>query len=177
MKVIAKLNYLRIAPRKVRLLADLIRGKKVKEARTLLDFSLKKGREPLKKLLEQAVANARNNFQLEEEGLWVSEIKVDEGPKLKRWRARARGRAAEIQKKTCHVTLVLSGETTTPPPRPPMPSARAPKKRRGAKPKEKVPEKEVKEEKPKPEVPKPEKEIVPTKAPVSRKRIFRRKAF
>jgi len=165
MEVKATLKYLRIAPRKVRLLANLIRGKKVKEARNLLSFSLKRGSQPLVKLLEGAIANARHNFQLEEEGLWISEVKVDEGPKLKRWRARARGRAAEIQKKTCHVNLVLSGE----------------KKRKVKGPQEKkVAEKEgVLEEKPKikTEAPKPEREIAPTKAPVGGKRIFRRKAF
>ncbi len=165
MEVKAALKYLRIAPRKVRLLTDLIRGKKVEEARTLLNFSLKRGSQPLKKLLEGAIANARHNFQLEEKGLWISEIKVDEGPKLKRWRARARGRAAEIQKKTSHVSLILSGD----------------KKRRVVVPgKKKVAEKEkVPEEKPKikTEAPKPEREIIPTKAPGARKRIFRRKAF
>ena len=165
MEVTAKLKYLRIAPRKVRLLADLIRGKKVSEARTLLNFSLKKGKEPLKKLLDGAIASARHNFQLEEGDLRISEIKVDEGPKLKRWRARARGRAAEIQKKTSHITLILSGEE---------------KKRKREKPKEKVLEREeITKEKPKlkPEAPKPEKEITPTKIPFGRKRIFRRKAF
>ncbi len=165
MEVKANLKYLRIAPRKVRLLADLIRGKKIERARTLLKFSLKRGSQPLIKLLEGAIANARHNFQLEEKGLWISEIKVDEGPKLKRWRARARGRAAEIQKKTCHVSLILSGE----------------EKRRAAEPeKKKVAEKkEIPEEKPKikAEAPKPEREIVPTKAPGRGKRIFRRKAF
>lgn len=165
MKITAKLNYLRIAPRKVRLLADLIRGKKVSQARAILDFSLKKGARPLKKLLESGVANAKNNFQLAEEDLWLSEIKVDEGPKLKRWRARARGRAAEIQKKTSHLTLVLSGEK---------------KKARVKKPKEKLAEKEeIKKRKAKAKAgaPKPEKEIAPTKAPRQQKKIFRRKAF
>jgi len=110
MKVTAKINYLRIAPRKVRLVADLIRGKSIKKSRSLLDFSLKKGAIPLRKLLNDSVTNAKNNFQLDEETLVLSEIKVDEGPKLKRWRARSRGRAAEIQKKSCHVTLILEGK-------------------------------------------------------------------
>ena len=109
MEVTAKINYLRIAPRKVRLVADLIRGKSIEKARSLLDFSLKKGAVPLRKLLNDSVTNAKNNFQLDEETLVLSEIKVDEGPKLKRWRARARGRAAEIQKKSCHVTIILKG--------------------------------------------------------------------
>ena len=108
MEITAKLNYLRIAPRKMRLLVDLIRGEKIEKAITLLDFSIKKGSGPLKKVLEQAVANAENNFQLEKSSLYISKITIDEGPKLKRWRARARGRAARIEKKTSHVTLVLS---------------------------------------------------------------------
>ena len=97
MKITAKLNYLRIAPRKMRLLVDLIRGEKIEKAITLLDFSIKKGSNPLKKVLEQAVANAENNFQLEKSSLYISKITIDEGPKLKRWRARARGLAAWIR--------------------------------------------------------------------------------
>jgi len=108
MKVNAKLRYLRIAPRKVRLVADLIRGKKAQDALILLDFCLKRAALPLKKLLQSALANAKNNFQLDEKNLWISEIRVDEAPKLKRWRARARGRAMQIQKKASHITLVLS---------------------------------------------------------------------
>ena len=111
MKASAKLNYIRIAPRKMRLLADLVRGKKVDRAMVLLDFNLKKGGEPLKKLLGQAMANAKNNSesgkQLDGSLLYVSKITVDEGPKLKRWRARARGRAARIHKKTSHITVIL----------------------------------------------------------------------
>jgi len=107
MKVTSKLNYLRIAPRKVRLVTDLIRGKDAREAETLLDFTFKKAGQPLKKLLNSALANAKNNFKLEAKNLFISEIFVNEGPKLKRWRARARGRAAEIQRKTSHITLIL----------------------------------------------------------------------
>ena len=107
MEVKASLNYLRIAPRKVRLVADLIRGKKVEEAQNILNFIVKKANQPLIKLLRSAVANAKNNFQLDESNLYISKLTVDEGPKLKRWRPRARGSAAEIQKKTSHITLVL----------------------------------------------------------------------
>jgi len=107
MSVVAKLNYLRIAPRKVRLLADLIRGKSVEKAQTILSFTVKKSTIPLLKLLNQAVANAQNNFQLDAGNLYISKITVDEGPKHKRWRPRARGQAYEIQKKTSHITLVL----------------------------------------------------------------------
>jgi large subunit ribosomal protein L22 len=110
MQIIAKLKNLRIAPRKVRLLANLIRGKNLNEAQSLLTFSFKKAVMPMKKLLDQALANAENNFQLDADTLYISEIKVDEGQKIKRWRARAKGRAAAIQKKRSHITVVLGGE-------------------------------------------------------------------
>ena len=110
MSVIAKLRYLRIAPLKVRLVVDLIRGKSVEEAQTILRFTIKKAAQPILKLLKSAIANAKNNFQLDETNLYISKITVDGGPRYKRWRARARGRAAEIQKKTSHVTICL-GET------------------------------------------------------------------
>ena len=103
-----KLRYLRIAPRKVRLVADLIRGKMVNEAQTILNFTVKRATHPLLKLLKQGVANAKDIFKTEQSDLYISEIKVDEGPKLKRWRARARGRAFEIKKRTSHVTLTLN---------------------------------------------------------------------
>ena len=105
----AELNYLRIAPRKVRLAADMIRGKKAGEAKALLAFSIKKAARPLRKLLESAMANAKNDFNIEKpDELIIVKLTVDEGPKLKRWRARARGRAMQIQKKTSHITLVLT---------------------------------------------------------------------
>jgi len=107
MKITAKLKHLRISARKVRLVVDLIRGKKVEEAKTILNFMTKRGGIPVLKLLNQAIANAKNNFQLDPANLFIAEIKVDDGPKLKRWRARARGQAYEIQKKTSHVSLVL----------------------------------------------------------------------
>jgi large subunit ribosomal protein L22 len=107
MAVTAKLSYLRIAPRKVRLVADLIRGKKVSQALNLLEFLPKKSSLPILKLLKQAIANAKNNFQMDESNLYISKILVDEGPKLKRWMPRARGEAHEIQKRTSHITLFL----------------------------------------------------------------------
>lgn len=108
MPVISKLKYLRIAPRKVRLVADLIRRKKAEEAQTILDFTTKGAAKPLIKLLKTAIADARHNFQLDPSNLYISKITVDEGPKYKRWKARSRGIAAPIQKKTSHITLVLS---------------------------------------------------------------------
>ena len=107
MIITAKLRHLRIAPRKVRLVADLIRGKKLEAAQRILNFTVKGASRPLFKLLKQAEANAKNNFQLDPINLYVSRITVDEGPKLKRWRPRARGQTYEIQKKTSHITIIL----------------------------------------------------------------------
>jgi len=107
MEVKAYLRHLRMAPRKVRLVADLIRGKSVEEAQNILNFTTKRVALPLLKLLKQAIFNAKNNFQLDEKNLYISKIIVDEGPKLKRVFPRARGHADEIQKKTSHITLVL----------------------------------------------------------------------
>ena len=107
MPVTAKLHYLRIAPRKVRLVADLIRGKSTRDAQTILNFTTKKAARSLLKLLNSAIANAKNNLKLEEVNLFISKIEVNEGPKLKRSRPRARGQAYAIQKKTSHINLVL----------------------------------------------------------------------
>ncbi|MBU4299130.1 50S ribosomal protein L22 [Patescibacteria group bacterium] len=107
MSVIAKLKYLRIAPRKVRLVADLIRGKRAEEAKNILNFTIKKAALPILKLLKSCLANAKNDFQLEEGNLYIQKLLVDEGPKNKRWIARARGKADEIQKKTSHITIIL----------------------------------------------------------------------
>ena len=164
MPVTAKLKYLRIAPRKVRLVADLIRGKRIEEAQSILNFTIKKAAPPLLKLLRSATANAKNNFQLDESNLYITKILVDEGPKYKRWRARARGRAEEIQKKTSHVTVVLDE------------IVKKPKKLKKIKKPEEVKkvEKAPKIEKPKL---KPEIEIKKPKVERGIKRIFRRKAF
>ncbi len=103
----AKLRYLRIAPRKVRLVADLIRGKKVAEAQNILRFTQKRGADPVLKTLNSAVAAAKANKQLDETGLYISKITVDEGPKLKRWLPRARGMATPLQKKMSHINIEL----------------------------------------------------------------------
>lgn len=107
MEISAKLSNLRIAPRKVRLVVDMIRGKKVETALDILRFTTKKGVPPVLKLLNQAVANAKNNFQAEKSNLLIKKITVDEGPKYKRWRPRSRGQTYEIQKKTSHIIIVL----------------------------------------------------------------------
>ena len=85
----------------------MIRGKQVETARVLLRFSLKRATRPIEKLLNSAVANAKNSFDLKEGDLRIARLTVDEGPKLKRWRPRSRGRAMPIQKKTSHITITL----------------------------------------------------------------------
>jgi len=166
MTSIAKLRYLRIAPRKVRLVADLIRGKKVEEAQNILNFAQKRASLPLFKLLKQAIADAKNNFQLEEGNLFISKILVEEGPKLKRVFPRARGHADEIQKKTSHVTIVLDE------------IVKKAKKIKKAKPKI-IKEEEIKEKVAKTEKPKFKPEIEKPKPKTERgvRRFFRRTAF
>jgi large subunit ribosomal protein L22 len=107
MKVKASLNHLRMSPRKVRLVADFIRGMDVKEAETQPKFLTKRAAGPVLKLLNSATSNAQHNFDIEKDNLFISEIQVNEGPTLKRWRARAMGRAAPIMKRTSHINLVL----------------------------------------------------------------------
>jgi large subunit ribosomal protein L22 len=104
----AKARYVRVAPRKARLVADQIRGLPVPEARTLLAFSTRGAARDLAKLLDSAASNAENNHDLVAEDMRIAEVRVDEGPTLKRWRARARGRATRIEKKTCHMSVVLT---------------------------------------------------------------------
>ncbi len=107
MSVKANLKYLRTSPRKVRLVADLIRGRSVEDADKILMFIVKKSSDPLVKLLRSAVSNAEHNFGLERKNLYVAEIKVDGGPTLKRFMPRARGSVSPIHKKTSHISLVL----------------------------------------------------------------------
>jgi len=176
MKVSAKLSYLRIAPRKVRLLADLVRGKDVREAQTVLGFTIKKGSLPVLKLLNQAVNSAVNNFQLEPENLYIFKISVDEGPKYKRWRPRAHGQAYEIQKKTSHITVVLEEKVKT------KKKTKKAGKTTEIEKAEITPEKTAKTEpgsqaKPKAEKSRLEQETYKPKSERGAKRIFRRKAF
>ena len=107
MQAKATLHNVRIAPRKVRLVADLIRKKKVTEAQAILGFVNKAASEPFQKIIQSALSSAEHNFQIEKVNLYIAKIVVDEGSKLKRFRPRARGRAYPIQKKTSHVTVVL----------------------------------------------------------------------
>ena len=104
----ASAQYLRVAPRKARLVVEHIRGRPVPEARTVLAFTPRAAARAVEKILASAVANAEANHGLIGDDLIVSAAYVDEGPVIKRWRARARGRVARIQKKTSHVTIHLA---------------------------------------------------------------------
>jgi large subunit ribosomal protein L22 len=103
----AELKNYRQSSRKVRLVADLVRGKKVNDALDLLTFTIKRASDPIKKLIESAIANAEHNFNLNKDNLFISEIRVDEGPTLKRHRPRAHGRAFMIRKRTSRVLISL----------------------------------------------------------------------
>ena len=108
MEVSATAKYVRLSPQKARLVADQIRSKAVDRALEILEFSNKKAAHPLKKVLDSAIANAEHNEGADIDELWVSSVMVNEGPTLKRWRARAKGRATTIFKRTCHITLAVS---------------------------------------------------------------------
>ena len=103
----ASLRFLRIAPRKVRAVADVIRGIPVERALAILDFTNRAAAEPLARMLRSAVANAANSDGVDVDTLIVGEIMVDQGPTIKRYLPRAMGRATQIQKKTSHVSLTL----------------------------------------------------------------------
>ncbi len=107
-KQVAKLNYLRMAPRKVRLVGDLIKGLTVNEAEAQLLAMRKRAAQPLLKLLRSAVANIKNNKRLNEEKFYVESLRVDQGPMLKRSLPRARGMSSPIQKKMSNVLLILA---------------------------------------------------------------------
>lgn len=100
----------RIPARKARLVIDLIRGKKVADALGILKFTPRKGAYLIEKVLNSAIANAENNFDLDVEDLYVSEAYVNEGPTLKRFRPRAKGSASPINKRTSHITIVVSAK-------------------------------------------------------------------
>ena len=108
MQAIAKLRFSRISPQKARLVADQVRGKPVEEALNILQFSPKKGADVIRKVVESAVANAENNAGADIDELKVKTIMVDEGPTLKRFRARAKGRGTRILKRTSHVTVIVA---------------------------------------------------------------------
>ncbi len=113
MQVNAKARFIRISPRKVRLVVDLVRGLKVTEALTLLQHSPKAAARPVKKLIESAVANAEHNYNLAKADLVVATITADDGPTLKRWMPRAFGRATQLRKRMTHIAVTLSDGTDT----------------------------------------------------------------
>jgi large subunit ribosomal protein L22 len=107
METKAVARYIRMSPQKVRLVVDLIRGKKVQEARNILLYTRKYASGIVAHVLKSAVANAAQNPNIDENVLYIKEIYVDQGPSLKRWRARAQGRAAGIKKRSSHITVIL----------------------------------------------------------------------
>src|SRR5947207_943065 len=120
-EVRAEAKWVRTSARKARLVAEHIRGRSVPETRTVLAFTPRAAARELEKVLRSAIANAEANHGLIGDELYVSAATVDEGPTLKRWRARARGRVGRIQKRTCHITVRLA----------PIPSAELPVRARG----------------------------------------------
>ena len=104
----ASVNHIRIAPRKAQLVVDLIRGKQVGEAIAILRHTPKSASPIVEKLLNSAIANAEHNYQLDVTKLVVSQVFVNQGPTMKRFRPRAMGRASRINKRTSHITLVVS---------------------------------------------------------------------
>jgi large subunit ribosomal protein L22 len=125
LEVRAEAKWVRISPRKARLVAEHIRGRSVPEARSVLAFTQREAARELDKVLRSAVANAESQHQLSDERLYVSAAYVDEGPVMKRWRPRARGRVGAIKKRTCHITVKLAEI--------PVQDSPAPKKRAAAK--------------------------------------------
>jgi large subunit ribosomal protein L22 len=152
-EVRAAAKWVRITPRKARLVVEHLRGRTVPEARTVLAFTERAAAREIEKLLKSAVANAEANHNLIGDDLVVKSAFVDEGPVIKRWRARARGRAARIQKRTCHITLTLAPTTSATVTRaePEAPAEEKPKRapRRKAAPKAKAETKPKAEAKPK----------------------------
>jgi large subunit ribosomal protein L22 len=107
-EVRAQAKYVRMSPRKARLVAQHIRGRSVPEARAVLAFTPREAADELEKVLQSAVSNAEANHGIPEDRLYIAHAYVDGGPVMKRWRARARGRVARIRKRTCHITVRLA---------------------------------------------------------------------
>src|SRR3954453_17348395 len=126
----AEAKYVRLSARKARVVLDHIRGRSVPEARTILAFTSRHAAVDIEKVLRSAVANAESRYALDGDELVVFAAYADEGPTLKRWRARARGRVNRIRKRTCHITITLSpalpGEIKPRPERRPRPADEVP---------------------------------------------------
>jgi large subunit ribosomal protein L22 len=177
-EVRAAAKWVRITPRKARLVVEHIRGRTVPEARTVLAFTERAAAREIEKLLKSAVANAEANHNLIGDDLVVKAAYVDEGPMIKRWRARARGRAVRIRKRTCHITLTLVPSTTATVTRAPeeAPAEEKPKRapRKKAAPKAKPVAETTAEEKPEPKAEakpkaKPKASAAKKKAPAKKK--------
>ena len=110
MKVQAKAKFIRQSPYKVRRVLDLVRGLPVDDARDVLEYTNRRAAPTILKVLDSAVANAEHNFALDADELFIIEAYADEGPTLKRWRPRARGRATRINKRTSHITIVVADD-------------------------------------------------------------------
>jgi len=113
-EVRAEAKYVRMSPRKARLVAEHIRGRSIPEARAVLAFTSREAAGALEKVLQSAVSNAEANHGIAEDRLYISHAYVDGGPVMKRWRARARGRVARIRKRTCHITVRLAEKPEVP---------------------------------------------------------------
>jgi len=111
MEVRAVAKRIRISPQKVRPVLDMVRGRSVEEALTLLSFHPSRAAAILSKVIRSAAANAENNYDLPGDSLRIVKIYADEGPRLRRWRPKARGRAVPIIKRTCHITVVVGEES------------------------------------------------------------------
>jgi large subunit ribosomal protein L22 len=110
MEIRAMARFVRISPRKVRLVMDEVRGKKVEDALNMLTFAPQKGGRLLRKLIRSAVSNAQHNNNLDPDSLVIKSVYADEGPALKRFIPRAQGRATQIRKRTSHLTVILDEE-------------------------------------------------------------------
>lgn len=108
----AQARFVRVTPQKARRVIDLIRGLPASDAQALLRFAPQSASEPIGKVLDSAIANATNNYNLDSRTLVVSEAFVDEGPTMKRFRPRAQGRASQILKRTSHITVVVESVDT-----------------------------------------------------------------
>ena len=107
MQVTAQVKYLRMSPKKLRLIADVVRGMKVETAIDSLAFINKQAKKPVIKLINSAISNAVNNLNLKKENLYIKEIKVDMAGMLKRWQFKAHGRATPLRKRNAHILIVL----------------------------------------------------------------------
>ncbi len=157
-QVRAQAKWVRMSARKARLVLDLVRGRTVPEARTVLAFTPRAAAREIDRVLAAAVANAESAHGLDGDELVVLEAYADEGPTLKRWRARARGRVNRIKKRTCHITIVVAESPKSGRPRPQKPAK--PAAEQAPAPETPAAEEPAAEEKPKRRAPAKKKEAV-----------------